>query len=133
MRHTKKHRAARRHEHCANSTDRCLHGPITTKQLDFKQGNHAATCALPIIVTRWLPRGRRCGREHVAPNPTGPHRHLGSFKIVISGPGAGPWADFATRDKDRDVLSLVEEEKNTVQQPQARKWQRGNANRDVAS
>jgi hypothetical protein len=40
----------------------------------------------------------------VALNPTRSDRHLGSFRINLS---TGRWADFATGDGGRDVVSLA--------------------------
>ena len=64
----------------------------------------AALRSLPLIVLRWLPHGRREGREWVARNPKRNDRHLGSFKINLK---TGQWADFATGDKGGDVISLA--------------------------
>jgi hypothetical protein len=93
--------------HYANSKARGSHRSVARKPIDFKGVNHAARTILPILLARWLPQGRRVGREYVAINPIRPDRHLGSFKIVISGPRAGIWADFATGDKGSDVISLA--------------------------
>ena len=38
--------------------------------IDFDQINRAALGALPVLLHRWLPDGRRRGREFVARNPT---------------------------------------------------------------
>jgi hypothetical protein len=58
---------------------------------------------LPVLLRRWLPDGRQCGREYIARNPTRIDRHPGSFSINIM---TGAWADFATGDKGGDVVSL---------------------------
>ena len=78
-----------------------------TKRIDFDAINQAALPALPILLARWLPNGKRIGKEYVALNPKRADRHLGSFKIVFSGRRAGMWADFATGDKGGDVISLA--------------------------
>jgi hypothetical protein len=52
----------------------------------------AALQSLPLIVLRWLPDGRREGREWVARNPTRNDKRLGSFKINLQ---TGQWSDFA--------------------------------------
>ena len=78
-----------------------------TKRIDFDAINRVALPALPILLARWLPNGKRIGREYVALNPRRTDRHLGSFKIVLSGRRAGMWADFATGDKGGDVISLA--------------------------
>src|SRR4051812_32460035 len=36
-----------------------------TAMIDFARINAAALSALPAIMARWLPDGRRCGREYV--------------------------------------------------------------------
>jgi hypothetical protein len=79
----------------------------STNRPDFKAINDAALDVLPILLARWLPNGRRIGREYVALNPKGADRHLGSFKIALSGSRSGMWADFATGDKGGDVISLA--------------------------
>ena len=78
-----------------------------THKVDFEATNRGAVSALPLLLARWLPRGKRIGREYVALNPKRADHHLGSFKIVLSGPRAGMWADFATDDKGGDVISLA--------------------------
>ncbi len=40
------------------------------KRVDFSAINAAANRALPLILMRWLPDGKRQGREFVAKNPT---------------------------------------------------------------
>jgi hypothetical protein len=109
MRHKKNPgRAETRHgERYANSKERGSRSSVTTTAIDFKAVNRTATKVLPIILARWLPQGRRIGREYVALNPTRPDRHLGSFKIIVSGQRAGMWADFATGDRGGDVISLA--------------------------
>ena len=72
--------------------------------LDFERINRAALSALPALLTRWLPGGRREGGEYVALNPTRDDRHLGSFRINVV---TGRWADFATGDRGGDVISLA--------------------------
>jgi hypothetical protein len=71
--------------------------------IDFRSINRAALDALPVLIQRWLPDGRRCGREYIARNPTRNDRHSGSFSIAIV---TGAWADFATGDKGGDVVAL---------------------------
>jgi hypothetical protein len=71
---------------------------------DFSRINSAALAVLPALCARWLPQGRRVGREFVALNPTRPDRNIGSFKINLT---TGRWADFATDDKGGDVVSLA--------------------------
>jgi hypothetical protein len=57
---------------------------------------------LPELLDRWLPGGRRKGREYVALNPRRPDTHLGSFNLRT-----GRWADFATGDRGGDPISLA--------------------------
>jgi hypothetical protein len=71
---------------------------------DFSTVNTAALSALPTLCSRWLPGGKRLGREYVVTNPTRADRRAGSFKINLH---TGRWADFATGDKGGDVVSLA--------------------------
>ena len=71
--------------------------------IDFQGVNHAAIQALPVLVYRWLPDGKRRGAEWVAKNPTRNDRKPGSFKINLH---TGKWADFAAGDKGGDVVGL---------------------------
>ena len=77
-------------------------GPV--KGIDFARINSAALDVLPELLGRWLPRGRREGREYLALNPRRNDRHLGSFRINMQ---TGRWADFATGDKGGDPVSLA--------------------------
>src|SRR3954467_3806907 len=72
--------------------------------IDFDLINSAALRALPAILGRWLPHGRRQGPEYVALNPTRNDHRLGSFRINLR---TGRWADFATGDKGGDPISLA--------------------------
>lgn len=74
------------------------------KWIDFEDVNRRALALLPYIVREWLPDGRQIGAEWVARNPLRPDRNLGSFKINLH---TGRWADFATGDRGRDVISLA--------------------------
>jgi hypothetical protein len=71
--------------------------------IDFRAINHAALSALPALLVRWLPDGRRHGREYVARNPTRADRSLGSFSINTV---TGKWRDFADGAGGKDVISL---------------------------
>jgi hypothetical protein len=75
-----------------------------TRRIDFKAVNVAALQALPIILPRWLPDGKRHGREFVAKNPTRADRTAGSFRINLV---TGKWSDFATGDRGGDPVSLA--------------------------
>lgn len=76
------------------------------RTLNFAQINMAAMAVLPALLARWLPDGKRVGREYVARNPTRADRSPGSFKVVLTGGRAGSWADFATGDRGGDAVSL---------------------------
>jgi hypothetical protein len=73
-------------------------------RVDFSKINAAAHRALPLILMRWLPDGRRQGREFVAKNPTRSDGHPGSFSINLV---SGKWSDFATGDRGGDPISLA--------------------------
>jgi hypothetical protein len=72
--------------------------------LDFAAINSAALSALPMLCARWMPDGKRVGREYVAKNPTRADKRAGSFKVNLQ---TGRWADFATGDKGGDAVSLA--------------------------
>lgn len=72
--------------------------------IDFGKVNAAAISALPSLLDRWLPGGRREGREYVARNPRRADRTAGSFRINMT---TGRWADFATGDTGGDPISLA--------------------------
>jgi hypothetical protein len=74
------------------------------RELDFSRINAAALPALPALCTRWMPGGKRIGREYVTLNPTRADRRTGSFKVNLY---TGRWADFATGDKGGDAVSLA--------------------------
>ena len=65
--------------------------------------NQAAVAALPVLLRRWLPDGRRRGPEWIARNPTRDDRRPGSFSINMR---TGVWADFADSSGGADVVSL---------------------------
>jgi hypothetical protein len=71
---------------------------------DFSTINAAALPALPALCARWLPGGKRVGREYVSLNPTRADKRAGSFKVNLQ---TGQWADFATGDKGGDAVSLA--------------------------
>lgn len=78
--------------------------PRPASSIDFARINSVALSALPSLLARWLPEGRREGHEWVARNPRRSDRNLGSFRININ---TGRWADFATDDRGGDVISLA--------------------------
>lgn len=68
--------------------------------------HRVARAALPYaddIVRRWLPEGRREGSEWVCRNPRRDDHRAGSFKVNTN---TGLWADFATGDGGKDLVSL---------------------------
>jgi hypothetical protein len=73
-------------------------------RIDFEAVNRAALRALPAVLSRWLPDGKRQGREFVAKNPTRADRRPGSFRINLV---TGKWSDFATDDRGGDPVSLA--------------------------
>lgn len=77
---------------------------MTRGRVDFARINAAALARLPDLLARWLPDGRSQGREFVALNPRRNDRHTGSFRVNLD---TGRWADFATRDKGGDPVSLA--------------------------
>lgn len=72
--------------------------------IDFARINSAALSALPSLLARWLPDGRRMGHEWVARNPTRADHRPGSFRVNMRN---GRWADFATGDKGGDPIALA--------------------------
>jgi hypothetical protein len=74
------------------------------QRIDFDGINRVALGALPAILARWLPDGKRQGHEYVARNPRRNDRTPGSFKVNLT---TGKWADFATGDRGGDTVSLA--------------------------
>ena len=73
--------------------------------VDFDAINEAALGCLPALCARWLPDGRREGREWTARNPLRVDQRLGSFKVNLK---TGKWADFALLDaRGGDPVSLA--------------------------
>ncbi len=75
-----------------------------TGRLDFAAINAAALARLPDLLARWLPDGRREGREWVSRNPQRADHRAGSFKVNVA---TGKWGDFATGDRGGDPISLA--------------------------
>jgi hypothetical protein len=78
-----------------------------TSKINFEAINEAAVQSLPHLLARWLPGGKRIGKEYIALNPTRADQKPGSFKVVMVGHRAGVWADFATGDRGGDPISLA--------------------------
>jgi hypothetical protein len=89
--------------------------------LDFDKINSVALYALPVLLARWLPNGRRRGRRWHALNPLRNDHHIGSFSIDIA---TGRWADFATGDTGADVINLYAYLRNIGQGDAARELAR---------
>jgi hypothetical protein len=75
---------------------------IFQERIDFAAINRAAISALPAILARPVPGGKRIGGEYVVLNPTRADRRLGSFEVNMR---AGAWSDFATGDGRRSGLA----------------------------
>jgi hypothetical protein len=74
------------------------------RPIDFRRIAAAALVHSMTIVPRWLPDGRRLGREWVARNPTRADNRAGSFRVNLN---SGRWADFAVGDKGGDLIGLA--------------------------
>ena len=73
--------------------------------VDFGAINAAALACLSTLVERWLPDGKRVGREWLALNPRRVDRRPGSFKVNLV---TVKWADFALDDaRGGDPVSLA--------------------------
>jgi DNA primase len=72
--------------------------------MKFELINAAAMPRMQDICARWLPDGRRAGREWVARNPRRADKSPGSFKVNLQ---TGRWSDFATGDRGGDVIALA--------------------------
>lgn len=77
---------------------------MNRSRIDFRRIADAAAAQADSIVLRWLPDGRRDGREWVARNPRRDDHRPGSFKVNLR---SGAWSDFATGDKGGDLISLA--------------------------
>jgi hypothetical protein len=91
------------------------------RSLNFDRINRAALGALPVLLGRWMPDGRRRGREWVARNPTRNDRQPGSFSINMQ---TGRWAEFATGAAGGDVINLYAYLRNIGQGEAARELAR---------
>jgi hypothetical protein len=104
-------RPDRGHTRCgakgAASKTRKPHSFNNTSKINFEAINAAAVQSLPLLLARWLPGGKRIGKEYISLNPTRADRKPGSFKVVMVGRRAGVWADFATGDRGGDLISLA--------------------------
>lgn len=74
------------------------------RKVSFRHIADSALASAEMVVQRWLPNGRREGREWVAINPTRSDGKKGSFKINLK---TGCWSDFATGSAGGDIVSLA--------------------------
>jgi uncharacterized protein (DUF927 family) len=74
------------------------------ERLNFETIKSAALASIDSVLARWVPNGKRQGKEYVALNPNRSDAKPGSFSINTA---TGAWADFATGDRGGDVVSLV--------------------------
>jgi hypothetical protein len=74
------------------------------RKIAFKKIADAALGRAELVILRWLPNGRREGREWVAINPTRGDSRKGSFKVNLR---SGRWGDFACDDRGGDLISLA--------------------------
>ena len=77
---------------------------MSNPSIDFARVNGAALAALPALLGRWLPDGKREGHEWVARNPRRSDREPGSFKVNMN---TCRWSDFARGDRGGDPVSLA--------------------------
>lgn len=78
---------------------------MTGQTIAFRRIAEQAAYRTADIVQRWLPQGRRSGREWVARNPTRADNKLGSFKVNLV---TGRWAEFAAPPAGGgDLISLA--------------------------
>ncbi|GLS18759.1 hypothetical protein GCM10007874_17760 [Labrys miyagiensis] len=80
-----------------------LNLPQPHRHIDFNAINAAALPCLPSLCARWLPGGKRHGREYFALNPRRSDRAPGSFAVNLL---SGKWGDFASGDRGGDPVSL---------------------------
>lgn len=73
------------------------------RSIAYRRVGEAALLYADIILRRWLPDGRREGREWVSCNPIRADRRAGSFKVNTA---TGRWGDFATGATGGDLISL---------------------------
>lgn len=78
--------------------------------MTFKELNDLLAQRAEQLCAILLPNGKRQGREWVAGSTEGDAGH--SLKVVLEGPKAGRWKDFA-KDEGGDLLKLIELVKGT--------------------
>ena len=80
-------------------------GRISLAPLDFRAISAAALPHLDTLCGRWLPGGRRIGREWRCGSLGG--EAGGSLGVRLRGARAGAWQDFSTGEKGGDPISLA--------------------------
>ena len=75
-----------------------------SRKIAFQRIAEASLAASDVLVSRWLPDGRREGAEWVATNPTRTDKRRGSFKANLR---TGRWSDFAVGASGGDLISLA--------------------------
>src|SRR5262249_46337390 len=74
------------------------------RKIAFQRIADAARANCIVVVTQWLPSGKRYGHEWCALNPRRNDRRIGSFRINLK---TGAWADFAINERGGDLISLA--------------------------
>ena len=82
----------------AVSKARKAHSFNNAHKIDFKEINEAALIALPTLLARWLPGGKRIGKEYVALNPT---------PCPLNLLGGGSWRWPGTGRLDSETLEKI--------------------------
>lgn len=76
------------------------------QRIDFSVVARVALAQIEHLLSCWLPGGRTELGEYKVTNPTRSDKSVGSFSVCVSGQRAGCWADFATDDAGKDLISL---------------------------
>jgi hypothetical protein len=77
-----------------------------SQHIDFASINRAALACFGPVLWRLIPGGKVVAGEYIVRNPTRRDATPGSFKVRVTGPRAGMWADFATGARGGDPVSL---------------------------
>src|ERR1700728_3229486 len=77
--------------------------PPAADHIDFGAVKAASIGSIDMLVSMWLPQGKRVGSEWVARNPTRNDATPGSFSVNLR---TGVWSDFATSDAGGDMIDL---------------------------
>lgn len=75
-----------------------------SERIDFAAVKAASVRSIDLILSRYLPGGRRQGNEYVVINPTRGDAKAGSFSINTK---TGVWSDFATGESGGDMIDLL--------------------------